>query len=159
VSDANANVEENAGSSKNNGSANLGAFVPFFVISGLFRGFGELGAGRAKESCQKVKAASGEIAEVLGDAYSANAKGAAEYGAQLIEISRENTSSALEYVADLMGARSLSEAVNVSAAHSRRNLELASARNRKLLELVQKVAIESAEPIKKSFGKVLESPV
>jgi phasin len=157
VSDANANVEENACSSRNEGRANLGAVVPFFVIPSLFRGFGELGVGRANESCQKVQAASGEIAEVLREAYSANAKGAADYGARLIEISRENTSSALEYMTDLIGARSLSAALNVSAAHSRKNLELASARNRELLELVQKVATEAAEPIKKSFVKVLES--
>jgi hypothetical protein len=52
---------------------------------------------------------------VLREAYSANAKGAADYGARLIEISRENTSSALEYMRDLMGTRSAS-----GAAHSRK---------------------------------------
>jgi hypothetical protein len=57
VSDANANVGENACSSRNNGSANLGALVPFLAIPGLFRCLGELGIGRAKESCQKVQAA------------------------------------------------------------------------------------------------------
>jgi hypothetical protein len=55
VSDANANVEENACSSRNNGSANLGALAPFFVIPGLFGGFGDLDVGRAKESCQKYR--------------------------------------------------------------------------------------------------------
>lgn len=156
MSDANVKVEGNANSSKINGSANLGFDIPLFAIPNVFRGFAEQGADRAKETCQKVKAASGEIAEVLSEAYSANAKGVAEYGAKVIEVSRENTNTALEFMTDLMDTKSLSEALSLSAAQSRKNLEIASARNRELWEFAQKVATESAEPIKKGLAKVLQ---
>jgi phasin len=162
VSDANLKVDgnansSNANSSKVNGSAKAGFDVPLFAFSGMFRGFAEQGAERARENCEKMKVASGEIAEVLREACSTNAKGAAEYGAKVIEISNENTRSALEFVADLMTTKSLSEAVNVSATQGRKNIEVASAQNRQLWELAQKVATETTEPIKKSFAKVLQS--
>ncbi len=156
MSDANVKVEENTNSSKVNRSAKLGFDLPLFAIPGLFRGFAEQGADRAKENCQKIKATSGEIAEVLREAYSANAKGATDYGAKVIEISRENTNSALQFMADLMDTRSLSEALSLSATQSRKNLEFASAQNSELWKLAQKVATESAEPIKKSFAKALQ---
>lgn len=156
MSDANVKVEENTNSSKVNGSANLGFDLPLFAIPGLFRGFAEQGADRAKESCQKIKAASGEIAEILREAYSANAKGTTDYGAKVIEISRENTNSALQFMADLMDTRSLSEALSLSATQSRKNLEFASTQNSELWKLAQKVATESVEPIKKSFAKALQ---
>jgi phasin len=156
VSDANVNVEANANSSKINGSVNPGFDAPFFTMPDLFRGFAEQGADRAKANCQKLKAASGEVAAVLHEACLANAKGAADYGAKIIEISTENTNSALEFMADLMDTRSLSEALSISAAQSRKNLEMASVRNRALWEFAQKIAIQSAEPIKKSFAKALQ---
>jgi phasin len=156
VSDANVKVEGNANSAKINGRASLGFEIPLFAIPDLLRGFAEQGAVRAKESCQKMKAASGEIAEVLREAYSANAKGTADYGAKVIEISRENTSSALEFMTCLVDTKSLSEALSLSAAQSRKNLEVASAQNRELWEFAQKIATESAEPMNKSFAKMLQ---
>lgn len=156
MSDTNVKVEGNTNSTKVNGNASLGFDLPLFAIPGLFRGFAEQGADRAKEGCQKMKAASGEIAEVLREAYSANAKGATDYGAKVIEISRENANSALQFMADLMDTRSLSEALSLSATQSRKNLEFASAQNSELWKLAQKVATESAEPIKKSFSKALQ---
>lgn len=153
MSDANVKVEGNAGASKINGSANGESAMPLFAMPGLFRGC----ADRAKEHCQKLKAASGEIAEVVREAYSAGAIAAADYGAKIIEISTENTNSALDYITTLMDTKSLSEALNLSAAQSRKNLEVASAQNRELLKLARKVATESAEPVKKSFAKVLQT--
>jgi len=157
VSDANVKVEGNAGASKTNGSATGESAMPLFAIPGLFRGFAEQGADRAKEHCQKLQAASGEIAEVVREAYSGGTKAAADYGAKIIEISTDNTNSALDYITTLMDTRSLSEALNLWAAQSRKNLEVASAQNRELLKLARKVATESAEPVKKSVAKVLQT--
>jgi phasin len=157
VSDANVKVEGNTNASNTNGNANLGFDIPLLAIPSLFRGFAEQSADRAKERYEKLKVASEEIAEVLRTAYSVNAKGTADYGAKVIEISSENANSALEYMIDLMGTRSLSEAFGLSAAQSRKSLEAASTQNKELLVLAQKVATESAEPIRKSLAKVLQS--
>jgi phasin len=101
------------------------------------------------------KAASEDIARILREACSTNARGAADYGTKMIEISSTNTSSALEFLSRLADIRSLTDIVNLSTTQSRKSLEAASAQHRELWELAQKVATETAEPIKKSFDRAL----
>jgi phasin len=149
VNDANTNVELNT-------NPKLGFDMPLFAVPGIFGGIAEQSAVRAKESCEKMKAASGEIADILREAYSTNAKAAADYGAKVIEISSANTSSAFDFLTHLMSTKSLSEIMQLSATQSRKNFEITSAQNKELWELAQKVATESAEPIKNSFTRVLQ---
>jgi phasin len=100
--------------------------------------------------------ASGEIADLLRETYTTNAKGAADYGAKIIEISSVNTSSAVDFLTHLIGTKSLSEIIQLSATQGRKNFEVTSTQNKELWELARKVATETAEPIKKSLTKVLQ---
>jgi len=152
VNDTNMNVEVNA----DRPNPKLGFDLPLFAMPGIFSGIAEQSTVRAKETCEKMKAASGEIADILQEAYSTNAKGAADYGAKVIEISGLNANSAFDFLTHLMGTKSLSEIIQLSAAQSRKNFEVTSAQNKELWDIVQKVATETAEPIKKSFTRVLQ---
>jgi phasin len=152
VNDANMKVEVNTDPS----NPMLGLDMPLFAIPGIFRGIAEQNVERARENCEKMKAASGEIADILREAYSTNTKGAADYGVKLIEISSVNASSAFDFLTHLMGTKSLSEIMQLSATQGRRNFEVTSAQNKELWQLAQKVATETAEPIKESFTRVLQ---
>ena len=137
--------------------AKRGFDMPLFAMPQVYHSIAEQSMVRAKENCEKLKAASGEIADILKEACSTNAKGAADYAAKLIEISGTNTSSALEFLTHLMGTKSLSEIMQLSATHGRKSFEVTSAQNKELWELTQTVAKETAEPIKKSLAKVLRT--
>jgi phasin len=152
VNDANLKVEVKT----NPSNTKFGLDLPLFAIPGIFRGIAEQNVERARENCEKMKAASGEIADILREAYSTNTKGAADYGVKLIEISGANASSAFDFLTHLMGTKSFSEIVQLSATQSRRNFEATSAQNKELWQLAQKVATETAEPIKDSFTRVLQ---
>jgi len=157
VNDANVKVETNADplNETANGTAKLKFDIPFFNIQGMFGGFAEQGTARTKEGFEKLKAASEEISDVLREACSMNAKIAADYGAKVIDISNINTSATLEFLSRLADTRSLIDFVNLSTAQSRKSFEAASAQNRELWELVQRVATETSAPIKKSFNRGL----
>ena len=129
--------------------------MPLFAMPEIFRELTEQGVVRAKENCEKMKGASGEIADILRETYSTNAKGAADYGAKVIEISGVNTNSAFDFFINLVEARSLPEIMKLSAMQGRKSVEVASAQNTELWQLAQKVAAETAEPIKKSFTRAL----
>lgn len=157
MTDANVKVDVNAVPLNAGAHANAQGFdMTLFPIPGFFRGFAEQSVGRVKENCEKIKVASGEVTDNIRKAYACNAKGAADYGAKVIEISSINTQSAFDFLTGLMAMKSLSDVMNLSAAQSRKNLEAVSAQNKELWELAQRVAAESAEPIKKSFTKVLQ---
>jgi phasin len=152
VNDANTNVEVNT----NPPNPKLGFDMPLFAVPGIFGNIAEQNTVRAKESCEKMKAASGEIADILREAYSTNAKAAADYGAKVIEISSANTSSAFDFLTHLMSTKSLAEIMQLSATQSRKNFEVTSAQNKELWELAQKAATETATPIKNSLTRVLQ---
>jgi phasin len=130
--------------------------MPLFAVPGSFREIAEQGVMRARDNCEQIKTASEEIVGILRETCSTNAKGAADYGAKVIEISGVNTSAAIDFLTDLMATKSLSDVVHLSATQGRKTFEAASAQNKELWELAQKVATEAAEPIKKSFTRVLQ---
>ena len=151
-----ANTKEVTTNSKAGSDVKRGLGLPFFTAPGILNGITEQSLARAKENCEKMKAASGAITDVLSEAYSTNAKGIADYTAKVVEFSGANTTSAFDFLSHLMGTKSASEILQVSATHSRKNFEATTAQNRELWELARKIATETAEPIKKSFATVLQ---
>jgi len=130
--------------------------IPFLAVPGIFNGLTEQNMIRAKEGIEKMKTASGAINDGLLQAYSANAKGAADYAAKIIEFSGANTSSAFDFLTQLLGMKSPSEILQLSAAQGSKNFAATAAQSRELWELTRKVASETADPIKKSFASVLQ---
>jgi phasin len=72
----------------------------------------------------------------------------------LIEAARANTSAAFDFAAALMGAKSVSEMIELSTRHAREQFETLSEQTKELTALAQKVATETSEPIKSGVGKV-----
>jgi hypothetical protein len=55
-----------------------------------------------------------------------------------------------------MTVKSLSEMVELSTAHTRKQFEALTTQSKELAAIAQKVATDSAEPVKESFGKVFK---
>ena len=72
----------------------------------------------------------------------------------MIEAARENTNAAFDFASQLMTVKSLSEVVELSTAHTRKQFEALTAQTKELAAIAQKVATETVEPVKESFGKV-----
>jgi phasin len=132
--------------------------IPKVEMPAAFREFAEQGVAQAKDTYEKMKAAAEEATDVLETTYSTASKGAADYGLKVIEAARVNTNAAFDYVTELMTVKSLSEVVELSTAHARKQFEALSQQSKDLGALAQKVASETAEPIKsgmtKAFNKV-----
>jgi phasin len=127
--------------------------MPKIEVPAAFREFAEKGASQAKETYEKMKAAAEEATDVLEDTYANAAKGAADYGLKLIEASRVNTNAAFDFYTELMTAKSYSDVIELSTAHARKQFEAVTAQTKDLAALAQKVATETAEPIKDSVSK------
>lgn len=149
----NLEIDSNA---KTGAGEKRGFDLPFFTMPGIFGGFAEQGAVRAKEGCNRMRVASGEFADILRESCSTNAKGVVDYGAKVIEISNANTNSAFDFLARLMDTRSMSDVIELAATQGREAFEVASVQNRELWELAQKVAVATTEPLKKSFSRMLQ---
>ena len=130
--------------------------MPKLEIPAPFRELAEKSVSQAKDSYEKMKSAAEEATDVLEDTYATATKGAADYGAKLIETARVNTNAAFDFYTELMTVKSFSEVVEVSTTHARKQFETATAQTKELAALAQKVATDTAEPVKESFGKVFK---
>jgi phasin len=118
-----------------------------------FREMTDKGLAHARDTYAKAKVASEEAADLLQNTYTSVATGATNYNLKVIAIARTNTCAAFDCAHELLGARSLSELIELSTAHVRKQFDVASAQNKELWALAQKVATEAAEPIKTGMSK------
>jgi len=128
--------------------------VPKMEIPAAFREIAEKSVSKAKETYEKMKSAAEEATDVLEDTYASATKGASDYGLKMIELARENTNAAFDFASRLITVKSLSEAVELSTAHTRKQFEALTAQSKELTAIAQKVAADATEPVKASFGKV-----
>ena len=132
--------------------------IPQVEMPAAFREFAERGVAQAKDTYEKMKAAAEEATDVLETTYSTATKGASDYGLKVIEVARVNTNAAFDFAGEIMAAKTLSEVVELTSAHARKQFEALTQQSKELNALAQKVATETAEPIKsgmnKAFSKV-----
>jgi len=93
---------------------------------------------------------------VLEETYATATKGVSDYGLKVIEMARENANSAFDFASQLITVRSFSEAIELSTAHSRKQYEAVTAQTKELAAMAQKVAADTAEPVREGLGKVFK---
>jgi phasin len=130
--------------------------MPKLEIPTAFREIAEKSVSQAKENYEKLKSAAEKATDVLEDTYATATKGVSDYGLKVIEAARVNTNSAFDFASQLMTVKSFSEVVELSTAHSRKQFETLTAQSKELAAIAQKVATDTAEPVKESFGKVFK---
>jgi phasin len=131
---------------------------PFSAFPGVeapaaFRDMAEKSLSHAKDSYERMRSAAEEATGVLESTYATASKGAADYGLKMLELARENTNATFDFATELLGAKTFSEVVELSSAHARKQFEALTVQSKELATLAQKVATETAEPIKEGMTK------
>jgi phasin len=130
--------------------------MPKLEIPAAFREIAEKSVSQAKEGYEKMKSAAEEATDVLEDTYATASKGAADYGAKLIETARVNTNAAFDFYTELMTVKSFTEFVELSTTHARKQFEAVTGQTKELTALAQKVTAETTEPLKDSVTKAFK---
>jgi len=128
--------------------------MPNMEVPPAFREFAEKSISQAKEGYDKMKANAEKATETLETTYAIASKGYADYGLKLIETARANSNAAYDLMGELMGVKSYADMVELTTAYMRNRFDALSAQTKELSEHAQKVATETAEPIKESFAKL-----
>src|SRR6201988_3936795 len=97
--------------------------IPKVEMPAAFREFAERGVAQCKDTYEKMKAAAEEATDVLETTYSTASKGVSDYGLKVIEAARVNTNAAFDFAGELMTAKTLSEVMELSSAHARKQFE------------------------------------
>jgi phasin len=130
--------------------------VPKMEVPAAFREIAEKSVTQAKDNWEKIKAATEEATDLIEDSYATASRGAADYNLKLIEAARANTNATFDYAGQLLGAKSLSEAVELSTSHLRKQFDILSAQTKELTALAQRVANDTVEPLKESVNSAFK---
>jgi phasin len=123
------------------------------------RQFAENGAAQARESYEKMSAATAEASNLIQTSCTTAAKGAAEYNAKLIEIACANANASFDYARELNGVKSPAQFLEVTTEHARKRFGVFSEQAKELAALAQKVASEAVEPLKAGAAKAFQGHV
>jgi hypothetical protein len=116
--------------------------IPNVEMPAAFREFAERGVAQAKDTYEKMKAAAEEATDVLETTYSTASKGA--------------SNSAFDFAGELLAAKTISEVVELTSAHARKQFEAMTAQSKELGTLAQKLAAETTEPLKSGMSKAFK---
>ena len=130
--------------------------MPKMEVPAAFREFAEKGVAQTKDAYEKFKTVAEENTAMLETAYTAASKGSSEYGLKVLEVARANTDAMFDFVEALFGVKSPSEFVELSTKHAREHFETLTGQGKELAGLAQKVATETAEPIKSGVSKAMK---
>ena len=131
------------------------SIIPFEVPEQM-RAFAEKGVSQARDNYAKFKDAAETHNGTMEAVFTSASKGASAYQAKVMEFVKTNTTSALDFAQELLGAKSPSEALELWTTHAKKQFEAFTAYSKELTELTQKVATETAEPIKNSASKLFK---
>ncbi|MEX0751746.1 MAG: phasin [Xanthobacteraceae bacterium] len=132
--------------------------LPKWEVPTAFREIAEKSVSQAKESYEKMKSVAEGATDVLEETYATATKGGTDYGLKLIDAARVNSNAAFDFFSEFMTVKSLSEAIELSSEHARKQFEQLSEQGRELAAIAQKAAHDTAEPLKsgvtKTFNKM-----
>jgi phasin len=126
--------------------------IPFEVPEQM-RAFAERGVSQARDNYAKFKDAAETHNGTIEAVFTSASKGASAYSAKLMEFMKANTTANLDFAQELFSAKSPTEALELWTGHTRKQWEALGGQAKELVELVQKVATETAEPIKATASK------
>jgi len=130
------------------------SIIPFEVPEQM-RAFAEKGVSQARENYAKFKDAAESHNGTVEAVFSSAHKGASEYAAKVMEFMKANTTAQLEFTQQLFSVKSPQDAFALWTGHSKTQLETFQSQAKELVELTQRVAAETAEPIKASASKYM----
>lgn len=131
------------------------SIIPFEVPEQM-RAFAEKGVSQARESYTKFKDAAETHNSTIEAVFTTATKGANDYSAKLLDIVKNNTAASLDFAQELVGTKSLPQAMELWSAHAKKQVETFTAQAKELAELTQKIATETAEPIKAGASKLFK---
>ena len=126
--------------------------IPKMEVPAAFREMAEKGLTQAKGNYEKMKSAAEQATDMLEETYTTASSGCSGYGVKLIETARTNSNAAFDLFGELLTAKTYSEVVEKTTAYMRTQFDTLTAQAKELSEHAQKVATETAEPIKESIS-------
>ncbi len=120
------------------------------------RAFAEKGIEQSKETYAKLKTGAEETQKVLESTFETAKSVGSELSLKTIAALRTNSEASFAHLEALVGAKSLSEVVELQSAFVRKSFESAVEQAKELQVVTSKAAEDVSKPIKDAFEKAVK---
>jgi phasin len=122
-----------------------------------WREFAEKGAGHSHDTYGKMKSAAEEASRSMESTIHSAQAGTMEMGIKAMDALRENTQLSLAHLQSLMGAKSMSEVLELQTSFVRKQAERSVEQARGMQEAARKVADDLSKPGQEAAEKVMDA--
>ena len=116
----------------------------------------EKGLSETRGAYAKAKSAADEANDALEASFVTAKTGAAEINVKVLEAFRASADANFDFVKSVLGVKSIADYVTLHGEFARKQIETLTGRTKELTALAQKVATDSAEPIKTQVAKTFK---
>ena len=116
----------------------------------------EKGLSETRGAYAKAKSAADEANGALEASFVTAKTGAAEINVKVLEAFQASADANFDFVKSVLGVKSIADYVTLHGEFARKQIETLTGRTKELTALAQKVATESAEPIKTQVAKTFK---
>ena len=120
------------------------------------RAFAEKGIEQSKEVYAKVKTGAEEAQKALESTYATAKSVGSDLSLKTIAALRTNTETGFSHLEALVGAKSLSEVIELQTTFIRKSVELAVEQAKELQTVTTKAAEDVSKPLKAVFEKAVK---
>ena len=113
------------------------SIIPFEVPEQM-RAFAEKGVSQARDNYAKFKDVAENHNGTIEAVFTQLSKGASEYSTKLMEMMKSNTTANLNFVQELLGIKSPSDALKLWTSHTRKQYEAFTVQAKEFGKLTQK---------------------
>ncbi|RWG90705.1 phasin [Mesorhizobium sp.] len=121
-----------------------------------FRAFAEKGVEQSKEAYAKLKNGAEETQKVLESTFETAKTVSSDLSLKTIAVLRANAEAGFSHLEALVGAKTLSEVVELQTAFLRKRAEMAVEQAKDLQAVTSKAVEDVAKPVKTAFEKAFK---
>lgn len=130
--------------------------LPQAEIPVAFRDFAEKSLTGSKEAYAKIKEAAENATEVFEDSVETARSGFVELTHKSLDAAKLHSDATFAFARELLGAKSLSEALELQLSFARKQSEAISAQVKDFQDFSQKFVTEATRPVQASVEKVMK---
>ncbi|MBB4304111.1 phasin [Rhodobium orientis] len=117
------------------------------------REMAEKSVTQARDAYDKFKTATEDATGMMEDSYETSRQNAVEFNRKAIDLVKENTAATFDFFKDLLGAKSMAEAIELQTGFARKQFETAGSQVKDMQELMTKAATDASQPFKEVVEK------
>ena len=120
------------------------------------RDMAEKGVEQFRGAYDRMRAAAEESSDLIEDSCETTRQGLAELNLRALEAAKANTDAAYSFFRDMVGAKSMSQAIELQTSYARKQFEALSGPTKDMQELTSKLASDASEPVKDAVQKMFK---